>query len=349
VVVAVTAPSPQFRLWAREGARPANRLPRPAALASARVSRASLLLGALALISAAFVLVRLFESWRVTPGGNSHRISIFGQRLTYPTANTGAIVMVALAVVGLAVTALTVYGAVRELIASRRFLRRMSELNPSTLGDALVIDDERPRAFCAGLIRPRVYISTAGLALLDESGLEAVLAHERHHARRRDPLRLGVARVLARALFLLPGLTQLIERQQALAELSADEAALNARPANRAGLAAAMLSFSDPTGSGSSVGIDPARVDHLLGEDHNWRFPLALCLVCVAVITLLLATGVLAARVAQGTATLAPPFLSAQPCIVVLAAIPAVASLAVIPYLRSGRAKRRNDVRRTAD
>jgi Zn-dependent protease with chaperone function len=33
------------------------------------------------------------------------------------------------------------------------------------------------------------------VALLDDSGLDAMLAHEHHHARRRDPLRLATGRV----------------------------------------------------------------------------------------------------------------------------------------------------------
>ncbi len=327
----------QLRISGRKRAAPEPR--QRAALASARVSRASLLVGGLALISAVLVLVRLFESWRVTPDTASRRISIFGQRLTYPTANVAAIVMVALGALGLVVIALTISGAIRELVASHRLHRRLTALDPRLVQDALVIEDERPRAFCAGLISPRVYISSGALAMLDESGLDAVLAHERYHARRRDPLRLCTARVLARALFLLPGLDELVERQQALAELSADESAINARPSNRAGLAAAMLSFSDLTGSGSSVGIDPARVDHLLGEDSSWRFPVGLCLGCAGVIALLIATGVLVGRVAHGSATLAPPFLSGEPCVLVLAAIPAFGGLLATLYLHATRTR----------
>jgi hypothetical protein len=41
------------------------------------------------------------------------------------------------------------------------------------------------------------------------------------------------------------------------------------------------------------------------------------------VITLVAAVALLAGQVAAGSATLAPPFLSDQPCVVVLALIPA--------------------------
>jgi Zn-dependent protease with chaperone function len=307
---------------------------RPAATAAARVARASLLLGGLGLASAIFVVARLLESWRVTPHAASHQISIFGQKLSYPAANVDAIVIVLLAALGLVVTARAVAGAAREVRASRRFHRFLSGQQPQGLHDALLIDDAQPRAFCAGLLRPRVYVSTSALALLDDAALSAVLAHERHHAHRRDPLRLAAGRVLARALFFLPELGDLVEREQALAELSADESAVNDLPANRSALARAMLSFSDTPAHGGSTGIDPARVDYLLGDPPSWRFPTLLCLVATSVLVLLLTIAVLAGRVASGSATLALPFLSHEPCILVLAAIPAVLGVLATNYRR---------------
>ena len=312
---------------------------RDAAIAAARVSRASLVLGLLGLMSALFVLLRLLESWHVTPNAASHRISILGQKLSYPTANAGAIVMIVLAAFGLSVMAMTIVGTVRELAAARRFRRRLAQQDLRPLQDALVIDDERPQAFCAGLIAPRVYISTGALALLDDSGLDAVLAHERHHAAHRDPLRLATGRVLARALFFLPGLEELSRRQQALAELSADESAVNAAPANRSGLAGAILSFSDTRVAGYSGGVDLARVDFLLGESPSWRFPMALCVGAAALLGLLTAIAVLAGQVARGSATLAPPFLSRQPCVVVLAVFPTALALLVALLSRRGRTR----------
>src|SRR5581483_10269130 len=120
-------------------------------------------------------------------------------------------------------------------------------------------------------------ISSGAVALLDEAALDAVLAHESHHARCRDPLRLAGGRVLARALFFVPGLTELARRQQDLAEFGADERAMTG-PDGPAGLARAMLSFSEPSSGAGSVGVDPRRVDHLLGEPPSWRFPTLLWL-----------------------------------------------------------------------
>jgi Zn-dependent protease with chaperone function len=306
----------------------------PTAVVTGRVFAASVLLGLLGLVSAVFVITRLFESWRVTSGPASHVISVFGARLTYPAANAGAIVVTVLAGLGLLMAGAAAWRLARELIADRSLRRALAYSPPAPLDEAWVITDERPQAFCAGLLRPRVYFSTGALELLDPQALAAVLAHERHHARRHDPLRLACGRVLAAGLFFIPGMRRLVERQDALVEISADEAAVLTAGVERSGLASAMLSFSQAS-SADSLGIDPERVDHLLGERPQWRFPVALSLGIAAALSLLIAVAVLAAHAAAGSATLAPPFLSSQPCVAVLAMIPGAAGLAGLVYART--------------
>lgn len=163
---------------------------RVAARAAAKLAGAAALLAGLALAACAFVVLRLIETWRVTPHAASHHISILGHRLTYPTANAAALVVLALAAIGLIVAARGVGSAIREATASRRFTRGLAAGRPGQLKDALLLDDEQPHAFCAGLFRPQVYVTTGAAAILDEQALEAVLVHERHHARRRDPCAL---------------------------------------------------------------------------------------------------------------------------------------------------------------
>jgi len=132
-------------------------------------------------------------------------------------------------------------------------------------------------------------------------------------------------RVVAESLFFVPGPADdaLARRQQALAELGADEGAVHAAPGNRAGLARAMLTFCDASADAQRVGFTPARVDYLLGESLDLSFPVLVCLAATTVIALLTCVALLAGRVATGSATLAPPFLSAQPCVVALAAMAA--------------------------
>jgi Zn-dependent protease with chaperone function len=320
------------------GTRSARLGPRsPAAVAAGRIGGATLALALLAVLSACVAVLRVIESWHVGSASATRTISIVGQRLSYPAANAGAIVVLALAALGLAmsVAALSRFG--RELVRDRRFRETLHKRARRELHGAWILEDERPQAFCAGLLRPRVYVSTGALKLLDEPSLAAVLAHERHHARNRDPLRLACGRAFAAGMLFVPPVRRLVQRQHALAEIGADDAA-RAEGIERAALASAMLSFSDASGA-APVGIDPKRIDSLLGEPPQWRFPLLWCLITACVLVAMLALAVLVGRAASGSATLAPPFLSGQPCVVVLALVPAAALAATAVRVR-GRSAR---------
>jgi Zn-dependent protease with chaperone function len=299
---------------------------RPAARGHALAWAGGWLLGLLGLASFVPVFARLLESWRVSAHAVTHHVSILGQTLSYPAANAGALVVLALALLGGIVAAIALCAIGSELSAARRLARRLAQLDPTPNDGAFVIDDERAEAFCAGLWRPRVYITTGALARLDEPALDAVLVHEREHARRRDPLRLATSRVIVRSLFFLPAIRELRRGQVLLAEASADESAVSAAEGDRSAVARAILSFSDPE-AGGSAGVDPARVDYLLGDAPGWRFPALMCAAALALLAIVMTSAILVGREAAGSATLDPPFLSAQPCVVMLALIPCAAGL----------------------
>jgi hypothetical protein len=230
------------------------------------------------------------------------------------------VLVLVLGSVSLATVVLGLRAVIRQLRASRRFERELALLGPVPgAARARVIDDDEPNAFCIGLLRPRVYVSRAALALLSEEERAAVLAHEAHHARRRDPLRLLVARALAEGLFFLPAVRRLPERYAALAELAADEVAAGERGGRRA-LASALLAFDEHPGP-VAVGIAPERVDHLLGRRPRWELPTLLLLGGVATIGALLAITV---RLAEATdhATIGLPALAAQACMLAMAIAP---------------------------
>jgi Zn-dependent protease with chaperone function len=297
------------------------------------------LVGVLGLAAAVFSITRLFVSWRITHGAAAHELSVFGQTLSYPAANAGAILVTVLASLGLLMAGATVSGVARELLADRRFRRALAARSPRLLHGAWLIEDHAPQAFCAGLLQPRVYFSSGMLEALDGPALAAVLAHERHHARRRDPLRLASARVLGAALFWIPARRQLLRRQLALAEMSADEAAVRSAGGDRSGLASAMLSLSEMS-TEVTRGVDPARIDYLAGERTPWHLPVGLCVGAAAALALFMSFALAAAQVASGSATLAPPFLSSQPCVVPSAMIPLTAGIAYAGRMRRLRTRK---------
>jgi beta-lactamase regulating signal transducer with metallopeptidase domain len=130
-------------------------------------------------------------------------------------------------------------------------------------------------AFCAGLLRPRVY-ATAAVAALTLAELDAVLSHEAAHARRRDPLRRLLARAAADTMFWLPLLRWWSGRQAEGAELRADQAAVGY--AGRQAVASALLAAGEagaPAAAAGYGGVTGARVAQLLGDDIPARRPAA--------------------------------------------------------------------------
>lgn len=254
-------------------------------------------------------------------------------------SSVALIAVLALTAFGLVAVSVAIRSLWRQLRDQRRFLAGVRPLNEVQLrgGTAVLIADERPRAFCAGLIRPRVYVSTAALRLLSTSELRAVVAHEAHHRGRHDPLRILIVRALADALFFLPGLRRLSERYRELAELAADEAAAAAEGSDA--LASALLAFGQRDGPAAAVvGIAPERVDHLLGEPPRWGVsPAVLGGALIGVVGLLAVAAFVAIFVQAGSLSLAS--LLAEICMLGMFAAP-LALVAVAVAVSCRRAQR---------
>jgi Peptidase family M48 len=248
--------------------------------------------------------------------GAAGRLDLAGIRLSYPRLNAAAWILLGLALIGISAIAVAVRAGMRQRAAYRRFLAQLAVVGQLNESDVLVIDDPRPQAFCAGYLRPRVYISQAALNLLGEAELQAVLAHEHHHLRVRDPLRLACGRILSQALFFVPALRALFGRYGDVAELNADGAAVRARAGGRAALASALLAFD-----ASGAGISPERVDSLLGQSIGWRRPWWLMSASLVALSSLLSVTWGASQAASARATLNLPFLSSQPCLAMLSVV----------------------------
>jgi beta-lactamase regulating signal transducer with metallopeptidase domain len=291
-----------------------------------RVYRLQLALGGAGLAACCLVLAAGASSVHVRPHA-ANRLDVAGLRLTYPAVNAAAMVLLALAALGGAVLLVTLRAAWRQVRAHRRMLRVLPVARPLTDHPAvLVVDSPVPLAFCAGWLRPRVYVSAGVLERLSDRELRAVLAHEQQHGAVRDPLRLAVSRVLCQALFFLPVLGSLHATYADAAELTADAAALEALDGAAAPLASAMLAVG-ATEAGDVTGISAERVDALLGRPVARRLPRLLLIAALVTIAMLVALVWRASRSASVQATLNLPVASSQPCILVLALLPVAACL----------------------
>jgi hypothetical protein len=150
----------------------------------------------------------------------------------------------------------------RQVVRQRTFFARLPAEPRMVLGVAvLVIPSSRPHAFCVGFLRPRIVVSDRLLELLSPSELLSVIAHERHHARRRDPLRRALVKAMCDGFWFIPALRTTAMTHATISELAADAVAI--RSAGARSLASAFVTFEDH--GSESGGASAERVSHLLG------------------------------------------------------------------------------------
>jgi Zn-dependent protease with chaperone function len=171
----------------------------------------------------------------------------------------------------------------------------------SGVGNLVYLDSPAASAFCAGLLRPRVFVTSGMVAALAAEELDAVLVHEAEHAHRRDPLRRLAGRAAADVLFwLLVGWWTRHRLEDA--ELAADRAVIDR--VGRSPLARALRATATPaapTVGARFDGAGPARVTQLLGDPlPPRRPPLVACV--LSLLGLILAVS-LAMCVGQGVAS----------------------------------------------
>ena len=280
-----------------------------------RLIRVAAFLGACGVLAAAAAVGTSIGSVHHVSMAPGH-LDVLGVRFSYPVLNVAEGLLLGLAALGAAAATVAVTTSWRQRLAYRDFLEKLQivgelEGHPTVK----VIADPRPQAFCAGYLRPTVYVSQRALALLSDSELGAVLAHEHHHRLVRDPMRFACGRILGRALFFVPLLRSLWARYADLAELNADRAAVRASAGDQAPLASALLAFDASAPPGAS-GISSERVDSLMGLPLRWRPPLwstAASIGSLASIGLLIWR---TSEVASAHATFNLPFFSSTPCLV---------------------------------
>lgn len=242
-----------------------------------------------------------------------------------PAAPGLGVLVLGLGSLGLGVLVSALRSLARQLRQQRRFLRRLARADVVKIRgrELMLVESATPQAFCAGFLRPRIYLSTAALDRLSEPELHAVVAHEAHHQRSYDPLRILSATVAAEALFFLPALRQLSKRYRELAELGADEAARKAEGAPA--LASALLIFGEHGGGTAPVvGIAAERVDHLLGGQPRWQLPLSVFTGSLMLLFALLALVLITAPVLIASESVSMTSLLTEACMIGMFAVPIV-------------------------
>jgi hypothetical protein len=224
--------------------------------------RLELALAVLGLTAASLALLIAMDALQFHAAALWHAV----RHLTIERLELHGVLLLALGIADAVVIARAVRSLVRQVLAQRAFLRALPIRSCLDVDGELVrvFPGRRVEAFCGGLLHPSVYVSTGALRGVEEPELRAILAHERHHRVRRDPLRFLLARVVSDAFRPLPPLATLADRHVSLADLAADAAAVRALGDVRP-LAAAFVRLDELASSGQG-GVAPERVDHLVRQ-----------------------------------------------------------------------------------
>jgi hypothetical protein len=288
-----------------------------------------LVFGTAGMVAAATVVATAIGSVHRDSVGTGH-LEAIGLNLSYPELNGAEWLLIGLAAVGATALCIACWATWRQRSVYHDFHERLEVIGRVRGHPTVAVTaGSRPEAFCAGYLRPRVYISEGALESLTIPELEAVLAHEHHHQLVRDPLRFAVGRILARALFFVPVLRAIVERDADLAEVNADGAAVLVSAGRQGPLASALLVFDAGAPPGVS-GVSSARIDSLLGEPVRWRMPVCRMAGSLAALAALSALIFQVSPIASVRATFNLPLLSSQPCVAIMLALPLLGSIAVI-------------------
>lgn len=112
----------------------------------------------------------------------------------------------------------------KDSTSKKTFSRLLKIMDLQT--NTLLIKSNKPFAFCLGILRPKIYISTKMVSLMSLSELEVILRHEKYHIDNKDTFVMLLASV-GKSLFpFLPFISDLLRNYRVEREIKADREAI---------------------------------------------------------------------------------------------------------------------------
>jgi Zn-dependent protease with chaperone function len=138
-----------------------------------------------------------------------------------------------------------------------------------------LFEDRLPLAFTGGFLKPRIFISRKLVDILAEKELQAVVLHESHHQRSKDPLKGLIVSFISDFLFFLPVSRFLKKTYHLTSEITADAYSIGSQ-ADPLDLVGSLLKVQKLNGPAASWFFDPTteRAKHLLGQPARISLPL---------------------------------------------------------------------------
>lgn len=105
--------------------------------------------------------------------------------------------------------------------------RNLNELliKHNILDKVIIYQNSEPEAYCIGLLKPKIYISSQLIKIMDENEFESILIHEMYHMQNRNNLILYILNYFSYILFPFPFIKDLSKHYELQAEIEADKMA----------------------------------------------------------------------------------------------------------------------------
>lgn len=85
-----------------------------------------------------------------------------------------------------------------------------------------IVEDTNSFSFCAGILHPRILITTSLIHTLSDKELESVFLHEKAHIQNLDPFKMLFGKTITWLFFFLPIFSEINKNMQATSEILAD-------------------------------------------------------------------------------------------------------------------------------
>ncbi len=89
-------------------------------------------------------------------------------------------------------------------------------------GKVKIISDKKSLAFCLGFFRPKIYLSSGLIDLMNRAELEAIILHEKYHLLKKDNISLVAVNVVEQLFLPFPVITDLLDGLIKTREVKAD-------------------------------------------------------------------------------------------------------------------------------
>lgn len=102
----------------------------------------------------------------------------------------------------------------------------MYKLDVPGAADIHLVSSTKPMAFTMGYLKPRIFMTTGLVQLLDKNEIQAVIYHERQHQQSADPLKTLILSLCASVFWYIPLLKWMLHHYKIAREIVADQYAI---------------------------------------------------------------------------------------------------------------------------